>query len=171
MVTGGPSSPTRGRTLQRPLGARAWLAPSLRALLIFAGVSPWLPSLLSEVPVVGQLATLVEVWFGFQCHRDPARALSFGSSVLPVCARCFGIYAGLGLGALVLWPRLAPKFVRLWLVAAVVVMLLDVVTELLDMRPPSAALRVFTGVVLAWPIAVALVDSARHYASRSRPAP
>jgi len=32
------------------------------------------------------------------------------------------------------------------------------------MRPPSAALRVATGLLLAWPISVALVDSARRYA-------
>lgn len=167
MVTGDPTSPAREAKQQRQQGERAWLAALVRALLILAGVTPWLPSLLSEVPVVGHLGTLVEAWFGFQCHRDPERALSFGSFVLPVCARCFGIYAGLGLGALVLRPRLAPKFVRVWLFGALVVMLLDVATELLDMRPPSAALRVGTGLILAWPIGVALVDSAR----RHRPAP
>ena len=169
-MTGDPSSPGRGAKPARPQGHRARLAPLVRALLILAGMSPWLPSVLYEVPVVGHLGTLLEAWFGFQCHRDPERALTIGRLVLPVCARCFGIYAGLGLGALVLRPRLAPKFVRVWLVGAVVVMLLDVATELLDMRPPSAALRVATGLLLAWPIGVALVDSARRYA-RAEPEP
>ena len=163
-MTGDPSSLARGAKPARSEGARARLAPLVRALLILAGVSPWLPSLLSDVPVLGHLGTLVEAWFGLQCHRDPARALTIGPLALPVCARCFGIYAGLGLGALVLRPRLAPKFVRVWLYGAVVVMLLDVATELLEMRPPSAALRVATGLLLAWPISVALVDSARRYA-------
>ena len=167
-MTGDPSSPVRGATPEQ-VGARAKLAPLVRALLILAGVSPWLPSLLSELPVVGHLGTLVEAWFGFQCHRDPARALTIGGLALPVCARCFGIYTGLGLGALVLYPHLAPKFVRVWLFGAIVIMLLDVATELLDMRPPSAALRLGTGLILAWPIGVALVDSARRYARSSAP--
>jgi uncharacterized membrane protein len=155
---------TGARSLSTRAGARVWLAPAVRALLVLVSLSPWLPALAAEVRALGSLATFVEAWFGFQCHRDPGRALVLGSLELPVCARCFGIYAGLGGGALVLRPRLEPKFVRLWLVGSVLVMLLDVATELLGMRPPSPAVRVFTGALLAWPIGVALVQNARSYA-------
>jgi len=143
---------------------RGWLGTAVRVLLIAAGLSPWLPALASVLPSLDPLASLLEVWFGFQCHRDPSRALTFGGLLLPVCARCFGIYAGLGWGALVLRPRLEPKFVRLWLGVSVIFMLLDVITELLEMRPPWPALRVLTGLLLAWPIGVALVENARRYA-------
>lgn len=157
------------RSLSTRVGARGWLAPAVRGLLVVVGLSPWLPALAAELPLLEPLATLVETWFGFQCHRDPSRALTFGSLALPVCARCFGIYAGLGLGALVLRPRLEPRYLRLWLAGSVLVMLLDVATELLAMRPESPALRVVTGALLAWPIGVALVDNARQYALGRRP--
>jgi len=149
-------------------GALVWLAPAVRVLLVSVGLSPWLPALAALLPALDPLATLAEGWFGFQCHRDPSRALAFGDLALPVCARCFGIYAGLGCGALVLRPRLEPKFVRVWLFGSVLVMLLDVATELLDMRPPSSVVRVLTGAFLAWPIGVALVDNARKYAVSRR---
>ena len=159
---------TSPRSLSIRAGARAWLAPAVRVLLVVVGLSPWLPALATRVPALTPLATLADAWFGFQCHRDPSRALGFGSTVLPVCARCFGIYAGLALGALVLRPRLEPRFLRLWLVASVLFMLLDVATELLEMRPPSAPLRAFSGGLLAWPIGVALVDNACKYAASAR---
>jgi len=149
------------RVLTRRPGARVWLGSAVRVLLIAIGLSPWLPALASVLPSLEPLASLMEVWFGFQCHRDPSRALSFGELQLPVCARCFGIYAGLAWGALVLRPRLEPKFLRLWLIGSVGFMLLDVATELLEMRPPWPALRVLTGSLLAWPIGVALVRNAR----------
>lgn len=155
---------TSDRSVESRTGARRWLGTAVRALLIAIGLSPWLPALAAVLPSLEPLASLAEAWFGFQCHRDPTRALTFGGSQLPVCARCFGIYAGLGWGALVLRPRLEPKFVRLWLFASVVFMLLDVATELLEMRPAWPALRVLTGSLLAWPIGVALVQNARRYA-------
>ena len=140
------------------------------AVQVMGRLSPWLPLLAGELPLLAPLANVVEAWFGFQCHRDPSRALTLSGVELPVCARCFGIYAGLGAGALVLRPRLAPKFVRLWLAVSVVIMLLDVATELLGMRPASSPLRVMTGALLAWPIGVALVDSADRYARERRQA-
>lgn len=159
---------TGQRSLSIRAGARVWLAPAVRVLLIAVGLSPWLPALAAQLPVLTPLATLADAWFGFQCHRDPSRALAFGSTLLPVCARCFGIYAGLASGALVLRPRLEPRFVRLWLGLSVLFMLLDVATELLEMRPPWAALRVFSGCLLAWPIGVALVENTRKYAASAR---
>ena len=155
---------TQDRSVKGWASARRWLGTAVRVLLIAVGLSPWLPALATLLPSLEPLASLVEVWFGLQCHRDPSRALTFGTLQLPVCARCFGIYAGLGWGALVLRPRLEPKFVRLWLGSSLVFMLLDVATELLEMRPASPALRVVTGALLAWPIGVALVQNARKYA-------
>lgn len=35
------------------------------------------------------------------CHHLPERTLSVGDRLLPVCARCTGLYAGAGLGGLV----------------------------------------------------------------------
>lgn len=134
----------------------------VRGALVFAGVAPWLPGLLDGVPVLEALGIALDAWFSMQCHREPERSLLIASKQLPVCARCFGIYLGLGLGALVLHPRLSPRVLRGWVVAAVLVMLVDVTSELFDMRPESALLRVGTGLCLAWPVSVHLVWAARE---------
>jgi len=41
---------------------------------------------------------MIEEATGAWCHHDPARTLHWGAEPLPVCARCTGLYAGLGLG-------------------------------------------------------------------------
>lgn len=136
--------------------------------MMVVGVSPWLPLLVRGIPGLEALGEVLEAWFGFQCHRQPERSLLVEASQLPVCARCFGIYTGLGLGALTLRPRLSAPVLRLVVVCAALLMVLDVVTELLMMRPASTWLRVVTGVLLSWPIAVQLVFWARAYAVKTR---
>jgi uncharacterized membrane protein len=137
----------------------AW-ATAARALLIFAGLSPLLSALARDLPVIGALARGADVWFAFQCERDAARALPFAVD-LPVCSRCFGIYAGLGLGAALLRPRLSPAKLRLWVALAAMVMVFDVATEFLGMRPPFALFRFATGFGLAYPVGAALVWALR----------
>jgi len=39
--------------------------------------------------------------FGPLCHHDPARTLVVADRLLPVCARCTGLYVGAALGGLV----------------------------------------------------------------------
>ena len=135
---------------------------AMRALLIAVGVSPFIPHLVEGIPVLGSIGAAIDSWFAFQCQRDPARSLSFLGRVLPVCARCLGIYLGLGLGALVLRPKLGVWPLRIWVATAALVMFLDVATETLGMRPAWAPLRLFTGLLLAYPVGSALVWSARE---------
>jgi hypothetical protein len=49
------------------------------------------------------------------CHQETARSLHVGGVRMPVCARCFGLYAGGGAGALVAaaWIFAARRPVRL----------------------------------------------------------
>jgi uncharacterized membrane protein len=94
----------------------------------------------------------LDAWFAFQCHRDEVRSLAFGA----VCTRCLGIYVGLALGALVLRPRLAPKRHLLWICVAASVLVLDVLSESLGLRPPSAPLRFATGLALAYPAGISI---------------
>ncbi len=135
---------------------------AMRALLIFVGVSPFIPHLVEGVPVLGSVGSVLDAWFSFQCQQDPARTLHFLGRLLPVCARCLGIYLGLGLGALLLRPRLSVWPLRIWVGVAALVMVLDVATETLGMRPPFAPLRLFTGLLLSYPVGSALVWSARE---------
>ena len=133
----------------------------VRAALVLVGLLPFVPNLLADAPVLGVLAAWVDSWFEFQCHRQPDRSLAFLDAVLPVCSRCTGIYLGLGLGAIALRPRIGVWPLRIWVGFAAFVMVLDVSTEVLGMRPASTVLRLATGVLLSYPVAVAAVHSAR----------
>jgi uncharacterized membrane protein len=143
-----------------PLSGKA-LGAIVRVVFVLIGVSPFLPLLLGGVPVLSAIGDLFERWFAYQCHREPWRSLSVFGHVLPVCSRCTGIYWGLGLGALVLRPRLGAWPLRIWVGFAALVMVLDVWTELLGMRPASGWLRVATGMLLSYPVGVAVVWACR----------
>ena len=141
----------------------------VRAFLIVAGLSPLVPWLLGGVPVLHHVGDVFDLWFAAQCHRDPQRSLMLLGRVLPVCHRCSGVYFGLGLGALVVRPRLSPWPLRIWVVAAALLMLADVGSEAMAWRPASAAVRMFTGLLLAYPVGVALVQAVRDAWGTSDP--
>ncbi len=127
-----------------------------RGLLLTLGPLPFLPALLgrwAHVPPVSWLGA----WFEFQCQQAPAR-LAPGAAV---CTRCLGLYVGLALGALLLRPRLRPALMRVWVGFASLLMLLDVASEQLDLRGPHPLFRLLTGLLLAFPVGVALVLAAR----------
>jgi uncharacterized membrane protein len=132
-----------------------------RALLMGVAALPCLPWLLDRVPGLSPIADALQSWFAFQCERDPHRTLHWFGQALPVCARCLGIYWGLGLGAGIMRPALGASGLRLWIVLAALLMALDVATEALGLRSPWAPLRVLTGMCLAYPVGVALVSASR----------
>jgi len=148
-----------------PLPVRRSLEVAARALLVGFGLVPFLPPLLARVGPLAGAARALDAWFAFQCERDPARMLGVGA----VCARCLGIYAGLGLGALVARPRWRSPWLELWLGAGVLAMLADVGSEALGWRPAWAPLRVLTGLLLSYPAALLLIVALTE--RRSRPAP
>lgn len=95
---------------------------------------------------VGSIAT--RTVFARACHQDPTRSFAWNGEPFCLCHRCFGIYAGLAVGALLVafFPRLPidPGSRRLWLVA-LLPMLAHVV--LLNVWAPAdlVVLRVGTG--------------------------
>jgi len=133
-----------------PAPRKAALVRAALALLILL---PWLPHLLQGLPPLAPLGSALDAWYGFHCHRESSRTLDR----LAVCWRCYGIYFGLGAGALLMRPRLAPFAYRVWVAVAALTLLLDVLTEVLHMRPPFGPLRFFSGTLLGWPVGVALV--------------
>ena len=135
-----------------------WL---VRALLGTVALLPFVPWVLHGVPGLSLIAQACERWFSFQCQRDPARTLHVFGRALPVCARCSGIYFGLGLGAWIAWPRVSAPILRWWVTLASLFMLLDVLSEALALRPAWAPLRVLSGFALAYPVGVALLGAAR----------
>lgn len=146
-----------------------WLAPVLRVALVTVGSAPfWVPPL-QHAAGLSWLAQTFDGWFALHCHREAERTLMLGPFALPVCVRCTGIYVGLLLGALIARPRLSPLHVRLWVGVAALIMILDVLTEMLHMRPPWAPLRALSGLFLAYPVGAALVIAARPRTAAARP--
>lgn len=134
----------------KPADAPVWL---VRGVLVAFGVLPFVPALAWHVAPLRGLADVLDAWFAFQCERDPSRMLGVGA----VCARCLGLYVGLGLGALVARPRAAWPRLELALLAAVALLLADVGSEAWGLRGPLASLRVLTGLLLGYAAGVAVV--------------
>jgi uncharacterized membrane protein len=137
------------------------IPPGVRLALVLLGVAPFLPRLLAGIPLLEWVGDGCDAWFAFQCHRESGRSPQLFGAVMPVCARCFGIYFGLGLGALILRPRLTAWPLRIWVALAGLLMVGDVVTEHLGLRPAWSTVRLLSGVLLSYPVGSALVWSAR----------
>lgn len=120
------------------------------------GLLPLLPLAVAIVPELAGVARIFGVWFELHCERDPARTLLLDGVPLAVCARCSGIYFGLGLGATLHRPHLSPRALRGWVLTAAAIMLLDVELERRGLHDPWSALRVLTGVMLAYPVGAGL---------------
>jgi len=90
-------SPLSSGTVRRLLtwclavGAVAWVIALVAAPYLAATARPRRPGLLA--------AGLVYVAGSVVCHQRPARTLFLFGNQLPVCARCFGLYAGAAGGA------------------------------------------------------------------------
>jgi uncharacterized membrane protein len=142
---------------------------ALIAIVLF-GLSPLLVLVLGRYPGASSLTALLDRWFALQCQRDTLRTARLFDAPLPVCTRCLGIYLGLALGALLgvagrFWRRRSAPARRfqpsgrkllVWTLAAAVVMLLDVASECLGLRPELRWLRFATGLGLALPVAIAV---------------
>ncbi len=126
------------------------------ALLASLGVWPLLPVLAEAWLALAPLAHLLEPWFALQCERDPARTLWLGGTPLAVCARCSGIYFGLGIGALVRRPALGARRLALAVGGAAALLLLDIALEHNGTHGNWAAWRVVTGSLLGYPVGAGL---------------
>jgi len=112
---------------------------------------PLLPVLAAHVSWLRSPVYLLERWFALHCARDSERTPLLGAVRLGVCARCAGIYWGLGLGALVRRPMVSGWPVRFWMVLAALLMLADVVAERVALHGSWPEARIATGMLLAYP--------------------
>lgn len=135
-----------------PRAAR-WL---LLGLLSSLALLPFLSLLAQRCPTLLPLERLINPWFALHCERDPARTPVLLGTPLSVCARCSGIYFGLGLGALLRRPRLTPAGLRHWVTGAAVLMLADVALERWGVHGSWMTARLATGLLLAYPVGVGL---------------
>ncbi len=84
---------------------------------------------------------------GRVCHQRPERSFHLAGVPLPVCARCFGLYASAAGGALLAWiaasgGRDVPsRQARLLLGAAAIPTVVTVAAEWLQLAHPSSVAR------------------------------
>lgn len=94
---------------------------------------------------------LSRIGFAF-CHQLPGHTMSFGGRLMPLCARCTGIYAGLFFTVLILLAlgrlrrtQLPPVLAVALGIGFFAVMAADAFSALLGWRETNNALRLATG--------------------------
>jgi uncharacterized membrane protein len=151
------------RALRLAGGAAAgvWLSALIAAPLVAAHASR------STHPIAWRAAALTYVAGSVVCHQRSERSFHLAGVQQPVCARCFGVYAG---GA-VAWLAAArrrrrgqgdARRPRRWLFLAAVPTIASVALEVAGVWEPAAMTRALlaapAGAAVAWAIAAALGD-------------
>ena len=142
-----------GRPLAAALtiAAVAWLALIVGAPTAAGGRMPFMAAL------AYQMGSRI-------CHQRPERSFHIAGTQMPVCARCFGLYAGGASGLALAWAfrrRWSSRVVKSSLFVAAVPIALTVGLEWLDVIATSNILRWFTGVPLGLVAGFAIVGLLR----------
>jgi uncharacterized membrane protein len=88
------------------------------------------------------------------CHQRPERSFHIGAAQLPVCARCFGIYAGAAIGLVVRGPTPTIPGLRIAIVAAAIPTLITWGTEAIGLWSPANMTRFVAALPLGAVVAV-----------------
>jgi uncharacterized membrane protein len=140
-----------------------------RTAFVVAGVFPWLLPLLRAWLPLGVIGEGLDAVFVTMCHRLPERTLTLAGVAMPLCSRCSGIFAGVAVGALAVWPDLSARAWRWAITAAAGSMALDVATQDLGLHPVWHATRLASGFTFGYTLAAACVLALRHEANGSKP--
>lgn len=128
-------------------------------------------------PYIAPLAAGVYHGAGRICHQRPERSFHAAGVQLPVCARCFGLYASGAAGALLGWTALAGLHRRSrdrWLLlAAAVPTALTFTLEFAGFAALSNTIRFAAalplGLAAGWLFVRVLLDEARRLPSSAVP--
>lgn len=151
-------------------------------LVIILGVLLWCAGILATPFLLsgGELQlgigeTLGSV-YGRICHQMESRSLVFAENMVPVCARCMGVYCAFFLGSLFLCFPLeearlhSPR--RPLLMLALIPMLVDVTAGITGMYEPTMISRLATGSWFGFIAAVSIlpvaVEAIEELAERRR---
>jgi uncharacterized membrane protein len=144
--------------------------------------------LTAPVAALGGAASLLTYLFGsFICHQRPERSFHLGVAQLPVCARCFGLYAGALMGVMIAglkpcasnaegstrWWWNSLSGLRTLLVVTAVPTAVTWTSEMLGLWAPGNATRFVAALPLGVAVAVTVnyIECARPLQTGHRPLP
>jgi uncharacterized membrane protein len=134
-------------------GVIATIAP----LVLFPAVA-WLAALIATPLLPAAPAAFMYLLGSRICHQIAERSFHLDAAQLPVCARCFGIYAGFAAGVL-----FAPGQVRVRrvLIVSALPTLITVFAESTALWQPSNVARAIAGAPLGIAIGLVVIASIR----------
>ena len=117
----------------------------LRVAMLLTGLLPWLAWLATQ----GLHEVIFESLSTF-CHQRSERSLVLMDTVMPVCSRCAGIFAGIAAGSLWMPRTSVMSRWRGWLLGSAALMLTDVAIQDLLTHHPFHPTRICTGLLVGW---------------------
>jgi uncharacterized membrane protein len=139
-----------------------------RAILIAAGVLPWLVAPARAWLPLGRAGEALDQLFIPMCHRLPARTLLIAGVAMPLCSRCAGIFAGVAIGAILVRPRWPLRRWAIPFAIACALMLLDVATQDAGLHPVWHLTRLATGALFGYAVGAACTFAVREAAADAR---
>jgi uncharacterized membrane protein len=130
--------------------------------------------LLAAAPVSGLGASVSGLTYAFgslMCHQRPERSFYIDAAQLPVCARCFGLYAGAALGVLVRGLTPTAPGLRTIVLTAAVPTAITWTSEVLGLWSPTNLTRFVAALPLGAAVAVTVnyIGCARRQRTPLRP--
>jgi uncharacterized membrane protein len=130
--------------------------------------------LLVAAPVSGLGASVSGLTYAFGsliCHQRPERSFYIDAAQLPVCARCFGLYAGAALGVLMRGLTPTVPGLRLGLMAAAAPTAITWSSEVIGLWSPTNLTRFVAALPLGAAVAVTVnyIGCARRQRTPPRP--
>ncbi len=117
----------------------------------------------SEANNLAGIANPIYNFFGFLCHQDSARSFYLAGQPFAVCARCFGVYLGLLIGAgLYIFFRPLEEtnpLPRLWLFLALIPMAIDWSLGFFGIWENTHFSRLLTGLIVGAACAVFVIPA------------
>lgn len=142
---------------------RSILYRAAQITLIIVGALPWIAPLVTpRWTLPGSVLSALDAGFELVCHRIPERAMFLAGTLMPICSRCAGIFAGLAIGAVIARPRLTLKRTFLWIGITSALMLADVVTQDLGIHPVWHSTRIATGIAVGYVLSVGLLSTLKR---------
>ncbi|MBN2321619.1 MAG: DUF2085 domain-containing protein [Acidobacteria bacterium] len=115
-------------------------------------------------------ASFIYLIFSNVCHQIPDRSFIIAGFPLAVCQRCSGIYLGLIRGSLPrnLFLHHSPEIRRMWVLASIVPLFIDVMLPVAGIWAGSAASRFLTGLLFGTMLSALLFQGIAELLADSR---